>query len=139
MSTIAVPKPAAGRPPIFPPITTTYDGNPSEEPEANLQRLIDDVNKLLLAAHYTPDDGLDVLLKLLEQRRNWVSLDLFMERTFSEVSLPPMEGLEMSDIFEPRSKDERKLLWLLEDLESAILRVRKKLAVINMLPPASDS
>src|SRR5580658_9763888 len=82
LSAVPIPKPSGLRPPFGggPPIRTTFDGSPSGEPDPMFVRLSDSVERLLRTVENTPGDRLDVLLRLLQQRKNWIESELAVER-----------------------------------------------------------
>jgi hypothetical protein len=141
LSAAAIPKPSGLRPPFGggPPIQTTFDGSSSGEPESDIKRLTENINRLLTTVDHTPADRLDVLLRLLEQRKRWVDNELTVERLISGSSLPPLASFSIEFLLEPVSKEESVYVRLLNLLDDAIFRVRAKMSALNIDPATSDS
>ena len=142
MSVAAIPKPSGLRPPFGggPPIRTTFDGAPSGEPDPAIRRLIDSVSRLLATVENTPGDRLDVLLRLLQQRKRWIEDELTVERLLSNsTTLPPWEGFSLEYLLEPGSREESTYVRLLNQLDHGIFRVQQKISALNSDPLTSDS
>jgi hypothetical protein len=141
LSVAAIPKPSGLRPPFGggPPIRTTFDGHSSGEPDPEIRRLTDSVNRLLASVDGTPGDRLDVLLRLLEQRKRWVEEELTVERLLCDDTLPPFEAFSLEYLLEPSSREESVYVRLLNQLDHAIFRVQRKIAALNGESATSDS
>ena len=140
MSVAATPKPSGARPPFNgPPIETTFDGS-SHEPDPELARLAESVNRLLATVDHTPNDRLDVLLSLLQQRKRWVENELSVERLLADdMSLPPIQGFTLDFLLESQSKEESACVRLLNNLDHGIFKVQARLAALNGDAGTSDS
>lgn len=129
------------RPPIKPPIETTFahysDG---EEPAFDL--ICQSVQCLLGLASTWPDDQLDLLIRLLGQRKSLVDEELTAVRLLNSTFIPPK-------IF--RVWDEASILdWQVEPLEQkyvSLLRLisreidraqSRKALLKDLLPPSED-
>jgi hypothetical protein len=139
LSVAAIPKPGGFRPPSGPPIHTTFDGNPNGEPDPESARLKDNVERLLASVDQVSADRLDVLLRLLMQRKKWVESELTVERMLSGQTLPPLAAFSIDFLLEPENDDESSYVRLLNRIDDAIFRVRTKLSTLNSESATSDS
>jgi hypothetical protein len=141
LSVAAIPKTSGLRPPFGggPPIRTTFDGSSSGEPEPEIKRLTESVNRLLATVDATPSDRLDVLLRLLEQRKRWIEEELTVERMLCETVVPPIDGFSLEFLFEPSSKEESIYVRLLNQLDHAIFKIRRKMSALDGEAVTSDS
>ncbi len=141
MSVAAIPKPSGFRPPFGggPPIRTTFDGSPSGEPDPEITHLRENIDRLLATVDRTPNDRLEVLLRLLQQRKRWVEDELTVERLLSDQTLPPLDAFGLEFLLEPESDEESVYVRLLNKLDHAIFRVQAKIATLNSESATSDS
>ena len=141
MSSAAIPKTYGQRPPYGggPPIRTSFDGSPSEDPDDRFIRLEESVRSLLASIRITPIERLDTVLRLLQQRRAWLEEDLRFERLLGMKTLPPFDFGDREDLFSVENKTEAKLVNLLGEIDDAIVMVEAKIEALNWRPKTSDS
>jgi hypothetical protein len=141
-ATIAPPtKPYAGRPPITPPIETTFDGMGDDTPEPMHRQLAANVTRLLRSVATWPDEELPLLMRLLEQRTRMVEQALGVERMMDSDQLPPSAfgPAFAADFLGPQENEAvRTYLGLLQSLYDAILRTRRKIGLLKDLLPSSE-
>jgi hypothetical protein len=141
LSTAAVPKPTGMRPPFGggPPSRTTFDSSPSGDSDGDLKGLSENVNRLLATVDQTPDDRLDVLLRLVQQRKRWVENELNVVRMLDDSTLPPLASFSIEYLLEPRSSEESSYVRLLNQIDDAIFKVRTKMSARKPGSITSDS
>lgn len=102
--------------------------------------MTDNVNRLLASVDATPADRLDVLLRLLTQRKRWVENELTVVRLLDDSTLPPFGTAFLLDyLLEPASSEEASYVRLLDRIDDAIFRVRMKMSALKSELPTSDS
>ncbi len=133
MSLAAIPKTSEIRPPYRggPPIKTTFDGGPSDEPDPQIVRITESVMRLVASVGKTPPDRLDTLLRLLQQRKRWVEAELSVERLLNPSPLPPFDSFSLDYILESSSKDELRYAKLLDLLDDCISQVSESIKMLN--------
>lgn len=128
MSTVAIPTKTAGqRPPVVPPVHTTFDGSPSNDGESYLVWLSNDVRRTIRRVDAAGPDDLAREALAIEQRRNWVISYLDIERMFAPTPVPPVEGMSIDFFLEKRSPEEMTLTSLLSLLDECKDRCRRRL------------
>lgn len=128
MSTVAIPTKTAGqRPPVVPPIGTTFDGTPPNDGESYLVWLSNDVRRTIRHVDAAGLDDLDREMKAIDQRRQWVIAYLDIERMFAPTSVPPVEGLSIDYFLERKSAEETTLVSLLSLLDECKERSERRL------------
>lgn len=132
MSSVAfpMPKPAGGRPPMGPPTTTAYDAKPGDEGDPIYRRLADSVVVVLNMAKAGPDElslvGMQMILRLLEQRKRMVEVELSALRMMMPATLPPLlTNLYSLDYAFEDTEVERLYVRLLEEVDEASARLKR--------------
>ncbi len=139
MSTVALPKPSADRPPRVPPTKTTYDGSSSGgDPE--FKRIIEYARRLIASVPSWPLDDLERLLKLLQKRKNWIETYLHYANLVERMSLPPsvFSDLTLSAICSEENGPTLQIVQLGHELDALIERVQSRLSLLNSLVKPSD-
>ena len=126
--TVLPTKPAAGRPPMPPTVTTTFDGAPGDDGESALNWMSDNVRRAIRHADASKPAELDAMLVALAQRRKWVAQDLDSMRLFFDYPLPSVEGISIDYLLQRGNRAETTLLGLLNLLDDAIARSERRLS-----------
>lgn len=142
MSATLIPptKTAGARPPILPPISTTFDGAPDDEGDS-VDRLVEDgVRRLLRTVEHTPDERLPILYGLLAVRKQWLEREIATERLLESPELPPamFNYLMLDTLLEPENDVVARYLRLIAELEDGMARVARKMREKNVPSVASD-
>ena len=129
MSCTATPtKTSAERPPILPPVRTTFDGTPDGDGESALAWMADNVRRMIRHVDASQAEELAANLDLLALRRKWVNDDLSALRMFEDFPLPPFEGFSVDFLMDRIDRTEATLLTLLGDIDECIARSERRLA-----------
>ena len=129
-----------GRPPILPPCRTTFDGAPDDHGLPRHQVVADSVRSLLRDVEMWPDVSLPMLLGLLEGRKKLVSQELSVERMLNPMDLPPpVFGDSVLDyLLTPENTAASVYIQLLNELDEAIVKVKRKFRLLKDLLPPSE-
>jgi len=132
MSSVAMPlpKPAGGRPPFGgPPTRTSFDAQPDDEGDPIHRRLTDSVRAVLHAAksvdRETSREGLNTVLRLLDQRKKAVQQELTVLRMMKPMTMPPLlTNLYVMDYIWDDDDVEGLYVQLLGELDEAASLVK---------------
>src|SRR4051794_29217585 len=92
MSATALPtKPYGERPPIFPPVRTTFDGAGGDD--SWLTRMTDEVRRICRFADATDGDQLATMIPLLNVRRARVIEEILGYNALGDFPLPPNSNI----------------------------------------------
>lgn len=143
MSAVAAPPPktAGSRPPILPPIRTTFDGGDQAGGEPYPKRVEASVRVLLKAVKEAEPDAMPLLRGLIDQRRKMVEYEIMYERMMQPAQpMPPPLFLDLYgvDLF-PQEEEEPIRLYqrLLLALEDAAAHIDRTMAELNRERSAS--
>lgn len=141
MTAVAIPKTSESRPPIVPPIGTTFDPTPSGDGDAYHKWLLDNVNRLIRLAGSSHTYQHDLIRRLLLQRRSWIIRELDAVRMLERAELPPfpLSDANQFDLFAPEPPEIERLRRMLDSIEDAILRLDRGSQVPNTGSEPSDS
>lgn len=129
MSATLIPTKTAGeRPPILPPVTTTFDGASGDDGDSALDWMRDNVRSAIRHADAASGDKIEGALAALRLRRNWVNADLDGMRMLFDYPIPSVEGFSMDYLLNRGGRVETALLNLLGQLDEAIARSERRLA-----------
>lgn len=131
MSAAAIPKIAGARPPILPPIRTTFDPTPDDSREPTHKVIAESVQRLVKLIDQTPDEHLETMLDLLKQRKRWIESELNAARLVERPSLPPsiMDFMTTEPYIGFEDPMVRSYQRLVNVLDEAIKDVRARLWV----------
>ena len=130
MSATPIPTKTAGqRPPVLPPVATTFDGA-SDGDDRFLERLRDDVRMICRHADAAGPDGLETLLDLVDRRRRLVLSEIwaYTATDGEPMALPPLRGLPLDYLIERPTREQRILQALVDQLDECHARCGRRLA-----------
>ena len=142
MPSISCPEPKTqfGRPPIEPPIRTTFDSSSNGDDDPLHRQYAEDIKRFLASMHDRPDDFMPIMLVLIRTRMARLEQELRFERLLSYDRLPPLlrnlyslEGLFDED---EATRTYAQLLSVLRDAEQTVV---SRMRDLNMELPASES
>ena len=120
-------KTSGERPPILPPVLTTYDGAP-DDGDSILIRMTNDVRWTVRHADASDGDGLPTMIDALAQRHRWVTSELEATRMLMTFSLPSVEGFSIDYLLANVDRAEASLIRLLDELDECMARSERRLA-----------
>jgi hypothetical protein len=145
MSAVAVPptKNFAARPPIVPPIITSFNGDSSPEEEPYHKILIEDVRQLLRSCKRVGVDPRldpDMMMRLIDQRKRMLQRELDAERMLMPEIMPPALMAAFPQEFAWDESDVvQTYIRLLSELDSAAERINTEFRAKNMPLPTSQN
>ena len=126
MSTVAIPtKPGGSRPPVLPPISTTFDGTPSDD--SWLVRMTDEVRRMCRFADAAEGEDLASIIGLLDIRRAMVVNETMAHNALGDFPLPPVSNIPIDFLLSP-TREQRILQDLLNQLDDCRARCERRLA-----------
>lgn len=120
-------KTAGQRPPIFPPVTTTFDGAP-DGGDSWLEYLQEDVRRICHLADAAKADGLDIMISLLDRRKKLVVSEIWAYLALQDYPVPPLLDLPLDYLIGSSTREERILSGLVTKIEECRARCERRLA-----------
>ncbi len=100
--------------------------------------IAESVGRLLHALRTVQDDEIPTMLRLLEQRKQWIETELAMERLLDSSPLPPFPELISAEyLLKPESELVPKYQRLLESIDNAMNVLRCRMENRNRAPETS--
>lgn len=126
MSDTLIPTKTAGaRPPILPPVTTTFDGAP--EDDSWLNYLQDDVRMICRHADAAKSDGLEMMISLLDRRKGLVVSEIWAYLALQDYPVPLLLDLPVDYLIGSSTRAERILSGLVTQIEECRARCERRL------------
>lgn len=126
MSATALPtKPCGERPPIFPPVHTTFAGSPGDD--SWLEKMTDEVRRICRFADAAEGENLVTMIPLLDIRRSMVIQETMGHNALGDFPLPPVSNIPIDFLLAP-SPEERILQGLLNQLDDCVARCERRLS-----------
>ena len=124
-ATLTPTKTAGERPPILPPVTTTFDGAPDDD--SWLEKLTDEIRRICRFADAAEGENLSTMIELLDLRRQMVLQETLLHNSLGDFPLPPISNIPIDFLLAP-SREQRILQGLLNQLEECRARCERRLA-----------
>ena len=127
MSCTAIPtKTSAERPPILPPVRTTFDGTPGDD--SWLAHLSDDVRMICRHADAASGEALATMIDVIEVRKRRVVMETLAQHAIEDYPLPPLSGFTIEYLAPRPTREEHILRDLLGKLEECQARCKRRLS-----------
>lgn len=125
MSATLIPTKSSGeRPPILPPVTTTFAGPPGDD--SWLGMLTDEIRRICRFADAAEGEELATMIGLLDVRRKLVINETLLHNSLGDFPLPPVSNIPVDFLLAP-SREQRILQGFLDQLDECRARCERRL------------
>ncbi len=128
MSATLIPTKTAGaRPPILPPVGTTFDGAP-DGGDSWLVFLQEDVRLVCQHADAATAESLETMIGLLDGRKRLVVSEIWAYLALQDYPVPPIADFPIDYLIESSTREERILSGLVSKLDDCRARCERRLS-----------
>lgn len=126
-ATLIPTKTAGDRPPILPPVHTTFDGSMGDG-DSWITHLADDVRMICRHADAASAEGLETMIGVLQTRKRLVVMETLAQHATEDYPLPPILDFAIDYLTSSSTREERILHGLLVQIEECQARCERRLA-----------
>ena len=132
------PKPSSMRPPIVPPSITGF-GQADGEPDPIDRMLVENALHLVKQVRTADPDSYPLLLRLIDQRKQMLNVELSLARMIAPEPMPPLlTNFYSLDNLGDEDNVVQTYVRVLSELDEAEKFIRAQFVEINLEAPASD-